>query len=219
MSIEWYIGMEMSSAKGQLKVINIAEGVATLEIMEGIHKGKQTKFQVPIQRIKPLGVKPSGARIKLRSDPKMLTAMAIGFLSTHAVLIAEAPTKQWSEFVSDYGKLKGSLPTQEELANISCIKSNKWGCERRIRVCAIPMTVEQMGLVESLKMTKTQTNSIWRHFLCNNGDVWKKMVAIGFRLGKVHDIDKIRSHFEESLVEFEKGKTIGDGDAAANYVT
>lgn len=124
----------------------------------------------------------------------------LGFLSAKGRFDAEIPKKAMSNFISNYNKLTGENINQSSEGITSLGEVDKWGAELRIY---FPETNSKIDLGEDITIRDGQTPEIKR---INNNSVWNKLIRIGFRLGRNHDVQKIRKMIPDNkLKQFENG--------------
>lgn len=125
----------------------------------------------------------------------------LGFLSINSRFEAEIPNKVVSNFLEQYKRLTGEKISSNHTGLSSLGDVDKWGPELRIY---FPDTYKKFDLGSDVIVREGQMANIKR---INNNAVWNKLVRIGFRLGKKHDVEQIRKSIPKiKLLIFENGQ-------------
>ncbi len=126
---------------------------------------------------------------------------SLGFLASHARFDAELPSKSVSNFLKNYKTHSGEDITIEHDGIILLGDVDKWGPELRIY---FPETDLVLDLGEGVEITNGPTSGILR---INNNNLWMRLIRIGFRLGKDHNIEAIKNTIPpDKIVFFEEGQ-------------
>lgn len=126
----------------------------------------------------------------------------LGFLSRHGRFEAELPSKSVANFLNSYQNLTGQRIGTNHTGLFLLGEGDKWGPELRIY---FPETTHTLEFGTGIVVRAGQAPGILR---INNNNLWMRLVAIGFRLGTVHDVDQIRSTIPpEMRSSFDKGRS------------
>ncbi|MFN7943801.1 MAG: hypothetical protein U0Z53_00365 [Blastocatellia bacterium] len=111
---------------------------------------------------------------------------SLGFLSKNARFEAELPKKAVTGFLTTYSNLTGEHINVNHIGISLLGDVDKWGAELRIYF-STPGFEPDLG--PGIDVRAGQSPDIWR---INNNSLWQRLVAVGFRLGNSHDIQKIK---------------------------
>jgi hypothetical protein len=115
----------------------------------------------------------------------------LGFLAKHGEFQAEVPPQSQANFEEHYKLLVGETPLihRDGYFPIEIETTwDKWGPELRIYFPEIDDNrIDLPGSVDPRPASAPETLRI------NNNGFWWKLVALGFRLGRCHDVGKIRA--------------------------
>lgn len=127
----------------------------------------------------------------------------LGFLASHSRFDAELPRQSVSNFLENYQIHSGEQITSDHPGIDLLGDVDKWGPELRIYFSVTNLNLRFGQEVQTTSGTDQGTLRI------NNNNLWMRLVRIGFRLGRDHDIEAIRNAippdkkdlFEEGLKE------------------
>lgn len=114
----------------------------------------------------------------------------LGYLAAHAELHAEVPPQSQPGFEENYLMLVGVRPKLhvDNYFPIHIVTTwDKWGPELRIY---FPEVKHNVDLPPGVDLKAGNEPGILR---VNNNQFWWTLIKLGFRLGKQHDVAKIRS--------------------------
>jgi hypothetical protein len=127
----------------------------------------------------------------------------VGYLAAHADFQAEVPPQSQRGFEEQYLLVTGTRPTEHSQGYypIQIVTVwDKWGAELRIY---FPQTNVIFDLPPRVEIRSGSAPGILR---INNNQFWWQLVRVGFRLGKVHDIDSLRRTIPPQYLDnFENG--------------
>lgn len=124
----------------------------------------------------------------------------LGFLEVHGRFDAELPERSVSNFLENYQTHSGEHVTIDHEGIVLLGDVDKWGPELRIY---FPETDLAINLGYEAEITAGPAPGILR---INNNNLWMRLVRMGFRLGKDHDIEAIRETIPpDKIVFFEEG--------------
>lgn len=117
---------------------------------------------------------------------------SLGFIA-HRVTILEAfvPPQSVHGFTEDYINIKGSHPGQKGLV-LHPQGSNKWGSELRITFRATSDELTNLDFGPDVNIVDDPLNT-GISFRINNNRLWWRLLAFGFEMGTVQDINNIRT--------------------------
>lgn len=125
---------------------------------------------------------------------------SIGFLAGNSRFEAELPNQVVAPFLDQYSRLSGENLVADHPLVISLGEVDKWGPELRIY---FPTPPRDLDFGPGIEVRAGQTDAIKR---INNNSFWNKLVRIGFRIGKNHDVNLIKNSIPpEKREHFEKG--------------
>lgn len=126
----------------------------------------------------------------------------LGFLARHARFEAELPNRVVDQFLEQYHRLSGVATSTAHPSVMSLGDVDKWGPELRMY---FPTPPRELDLGPDIDVRSGQNDGIKR---INNNALWNKLIRLGFRIGKDHDIGIIRESiphdkrylFDEGLI-------------------
>jgi hypothetical protein len=121
---------------------------------------------------------------------------SLGFLATHARFEAELPNRVVDQFLEQYRRLSGEATSTAHPSVISLGDVDKWGPELRIY---FPTPSWKLDFGPDIDIRSGQTDGIKR---INNNALWNKLIRLGFRIGKDHDVNMIRDSIPHAQREF-----------------
>lgn len=134
-------------------------------------------------------------------------AFTLGYLSTHANIVADIPYTSQKSFDAKYIDVKGTAP-DKDIESYSIHKcSDTWSYSIRVFfVLDHPETEKQLCLPASLEENTSNIDSVTKR-ISDNEWAWR-MLAMGFNIGINHNIDHIRSSIP---AEYTKAFDLGCG--------
>lgn len=124
----------------------------------------------------------------------------LGFLASNSRFDAELPAQSVSNFLENYQVHSGQQITSEHTGINLLGDVDKWGPELRIY---FPVTDLNLRFGQEVQETSGPDPNTLR---INNNNFWMRLVRIGFRLGRNHDIEAIRNTIPpDKIASFEEG--------------
>jgi hypothetical protein len=111
---------------------------------------------------------------------------SLGYLARRARFDAELPDRVVDHFLEQYRLLSGVAASTAHSSVISLGDVDKWGPELRIY---FPTPPRKLDFGPDIEVRSGQTGGIKR---INNNALWNKLIRLGFRIGKDHDVGMIR---------------------------
>ena len=114
---------------------------------------------------------------------------ALGFLAKHADFQAEVPPQSQPHFEQNYSSLTGTHPVLHRDGYFPIriqTTYDKWGPELRIY---FPDPGRGLDLPSDVEIRSGSTPEVVR---INNNGFWWRLIKVGFRLGRNHQIAEIR---------------------------
>lgn len=184
MAHPFVIGERYSDRRGEYRVIEIKEKVMTIEYEDGARAENNIDVKERIYR-------------NILAEHKVLHPILsesyfnfMGFLARTSDFNAEVPPQSQTAFEERYYLLTGTRPRphQEGYFPISIRTTwDKWAPELRIY---FPKLDSNFDLPPEVEVRAGNEPGIQR---INNNRFWWNLVTAGFRLGRAHEITKIRA--------------------------
>jgi len=200
------IGKTYKNRIGEFEVLTISSGmmevlyatgdqaILTAELQARIINNIESEKQIPVtKKEKEQPVKIRKAYNTWKYNPTSKYYRTLGYLASKASISAEVNHLKEDYFIHRYKDLKGKDPNY-------CIQQdcNRWGLKLDIRCIPPDFEYELDGLIWDGEEIR-KNNFAWA------------LLEMGFDLGRVHDIGKIRSEIpEEYLDAFDDGISIGN---------
>lgn len=135
-----------------------------------------------------LGINGVNGFKKFRHEDSSVFYASIGFLATHADIVAMVIIKNEEDFKKRYTDLKGHEPVFCKLKN-----EDQWANELRV-IVELPSWETNFGNIIPVKGSGNKKH------LNSNDFVWW-LLEKGFDLGKKHDVENIRTYVPEEFKE------------------
>lgn len=110
----------------------------------------------------------------------------LGYLSANGRFEAELPARSVSGFLDHYHHSTDERVSTEHNSVILLGDVDKWGPELRIYF-PVPSFKTDFGPNVDVRSAQTPDN-----LRINNNAFWNRLIGLGYRLGKSHDVDAIR---------------------------
>jgi len=127
----------------------------------------------------------------------------LGFLSNNGKFEAEIPKRSITNFLDNYEIHSGERVTPDTDGIIILGDVDKWGPELRIY---FPNPNFNFYLGQNIEIRSGNVPELSR---INNNNLWMRLIRIGFRLGKNHNIESIRGTIPpDQINNFEIGLSL-----------
>ena len=144
------------------------------------------------------------------------TIFSVGFLATNAKLHIQTTSKEHDAVIRRYQALTGENPSSNPDFEVVPDGPTKWFTQLRLFLPTNipPEVLEHLTFGANVRLNARTSGN---YELNKTPLIWH-LIAIGFRLGKEHDIEKIQSHMcqtPDDMEQFQAGMNAGKQTSSA----
>lgn len=197
--VEFAVGETYANRQGQYTVLEVRGSKLSVHYDDGTLATLDANFQRRITEnmLRELASLTRGIGVET-GDSQRRFMLSVGFLARRSDLQAEMPWKAVVPFVEKYKDLTGrtATPGDTSFYILNDPRVDKWGPELRIYFEATPSQLNELYFGEYIRARDGQHPGLYR---INNNALFYKLLELGFVLGPLQAIDRIRNRIPATL--------------------